>query len=83
VAGRKVRVVYKQKDRYGRILGTVYVGNRNVNEAMVREGLAWRYRYSRDRHLAALQAEAKAKKRNIWSEKHPVDPYDFRKQRKK
>jgi endonuclease YncB( thermonuclease family) len=83
VAGRIVRVKYKSKDRYGRILGTVYVGNLNVNEAMVREGLAWQYYYNKSANYRKLQAEAKARKLNIWNAKHPVDPYKYRKNKKK
>jgi endonuclease YncB( thermonuclease family) len=83
VAGKSVRVEYKSKDRYGRILGTVYVGNLNVNEAMVREGLAWQYYYNKNANYRKLQAEAKAKKLNIWSVKNPVYPYDFRKNKRK
>jgi endonuclease YncB( thermonuclease family) len=83
VAGKTVRVEYKSKDRYGRILGTVYVGTLNVNEEMIRKGLAWQYKYNKDRNLTRLQDEAKAKKLNIWSVKNPVDPYDYRKSRRK
>ena len=82
VAGKTVRVHYKSKDRYGRILGTVFIGNMNVNEEMIRNGLAWPYYYNRNKNYRKLQAEAKAKKLNIWSAKSPVDPYDFRKNRK-
>jgi endonuclease YncB( thermonuclease family) len=80
---KTVRIEYKSKDRYGRIPGTVYVGNLNVNEAMVREGLAWQYYYNKSANYRKLQAEAKAKKLNIWSVKNPVDPYDFRKNKRK
>jgi micrococcal nuclease len=83
VAGKNVLVEYKNKDRYGRILGTVYVESLNVNEEMVRKGLAWQYRYNKDKNLAKLQAEAKAKKLNIWSVKNPVDPYGYRKSRRR
>jgi endonuclease YncB( thermonuclease family) len=83
VAGKTVRIQYKNKDRYGRILGTVFVGNMNVNEEMIRKGLAWQYFYNKDNHYRKLQEEAKAKKLNIWSGRSPVDPYDYRKNRKK
>ncbi len=41
--GRDVRVAWSKKDRYGRILGTVYKGDRNVCEALVASGMAWHY----------------------------------------
>jgi endonuclease YncB( thermonuclease family) len=83
VAGKTVRVKYKRKDRYGRILGTVYVGNLNVNEEMIRKGLAWQYYYNKNKHYRKLQTIAKAEKLNIWSAKNPVNPYDYRKNRKR
>ena len=81
VAGKTVRVEYKSRDRYGRILGVVYTGRKNVNEEMVKQGLAWQYRYNRDKNYERLQNEAKRKKLNIWSQKAPVDPFDFRNKR--
>ena len=78
VAGKTVRVEYKNRDRYGRILGVVFVDGKNVNEEMLKAGLAWNYQYSRNKRYAELEAEAKRKRLNIFSEKNPVNPYYFR-----
>ena len=32
-------------DRYGRLLGTVWLGKADVNAAQIRNGLAWAYRF--------------------------------------
>ena len=45
VFGKQVRVAKKDIDRYGRIVGMVYVGDVCVNEEIVRNGLTWVYRY--------------------------------------
>ena len=46
---REVRVVVADTDRYGRTVGHVYAGTRDVNAEMVRRGAAWVYdRYNRD-----------------------------------
>jgi len=81
VAGKTVRVVYKDRDQYGRILGIVYVGRKNVNEEMIKAGLAWNYHYSTNKKYADLEAEAKRKKLNIFSERNPTNPYNFRNRR--
>jgi hypothetical protein len=62
VAGKTVRVEGAKRDRYRRILGVVYVDGVNVNEAMVKEGLAWRYHYCKDKKIrgAASGSEAEA-----------------------
>ena len=83
VAGKTVRVEYSGRDMYGRILGTVYVGRKNINEEMVRQGLAWEYRFNRNKRIKDLQAEAQRKRLNIFSERNPINPYDYRNRNRK
>lgn len=65
---REVRVVVEETDRYGRSVGHVYAGGRNVNAELVRRGAAWVYdRYNRDPALPVLEAEARAARRGLWS----------------
>jgi endonuclease YncB( thermonuclease family) len=60
IYGNTVRVVEIDQDRYGRIVGRVYVGNLDVNAEMVRRGAAWVYRkYARDPSLYDLENEAR------------------------
>lgn len=48
------------KDRYGRTIGRVHLGDLDVNAAMVRTGYAWVYRqYAKDKSLYALEDEAR------------------------
>jgi endonuclease YncB( thermonuclease family) len=52
-------------DKYGRTLGRCFVGQLNLNAAMVRDGYAWAYvKYSRD--YISLEAEARAARAGIW-----------------
>lgn len=47
IVGKRLKVTYKEKDRYGRILGKVStVSIQDVNLEMIRVGLAWYYSYS-------------------------------------
>ena len=78
VAGKTVRVEYSRRDLYGRILGVVFVDGKNVNEELLKAGLAWNYHYSRNKRYAELEAEAKRQRLNIFSERNPVSPYDYR-----
>jgi len=79
VAGKTVSVEFKNRDKYGRILGTVFVDGKNVNEEMVRAGLAWNYHYSKNKRFAELEDEARRKRLNIFSDTKPISPYDYRK----
>jgi endonuclease YncB( thermonuclease family) len=71
------RVMYT--DRYGRSVAACRVGDLDVQEVLVREGLAWAYRlYSRD-YVPAEEA-ARAEARGIWQ--GPTEaPWDWRRQR--
>jgi endonuclease YncB( thermonuclease family) len=81
VAARAVRVEQKGKDQYGRVVGIVYVKDVNVNEEMLKSGLAWRYKYNKNRRYLQLQEEAQKAKLNIWSKKNPIDPWLWRKEK--
>jgi endonuclease YncB( thermonuclease family) len=81
--GKTVTVENKGEDQYGRVLGVVYVDGMNVNEYMVRNGLAWYYRhFVNDPRLDSLELLARKDKVNIWSMKKPIPPYEFRKSRR-
>jgi endonuclease YncB( thermonuclease family) len=71
------------RDRYGRTIGDVFLPDgRNLNQELVRAGYAWWYRrYSADRRLAALEAEARAARRGLWADPNPQPPWEWRKGR--
>ena len=82
VFNKQARVIEQDKDRYGRVVGRVYVGNLDVNAEMVRLGTAWVYRqYVRDRSLYTLEDQAKAAKRGLWAlpEAERCEPWNWRK----
>lgn len=70
------------RDRYGRIVAWVHVGGRCLNEEILRAGYAWHFkRFSRDRHLAELELQARAARSGLWGDPAPVAPWEFRKAR--
>jgi endonuclease YncB( thermonuclease family) len=79
VFGKEVRIETHGKDRYGRTIGDVYVGEIFVNEKMVEDGWAWNYvKYSKSQRLADLEKQARAAKRGVWAGKSPVPPWVYR-----
>ncbi len=84
VAGKTVGVVVLGKDSYGRTDGTIYLGEQNINLAMVAAGHAWWYRYyAPDEHpLQAAEEAARAKKLGLWAQPDPIPPWDWRRQQK-
>ncbi len=80
VFGKPVRVTNKGPDRYGRTLGVVWVGDRNINLEMVKDGLAWHYKqFSKDKSLADAELEARRAKRGLWADANPTPPWEYRK----
>jgi micrococcal nuclease len=88
---RDVRVEEKGVDRYGRVLGIMYLpdhscvvgviscGPLNVNMSMVSVGMAWAYRrYLRDQRLIAVEAEARERRRGLWADTEPTPPWAWR-----
>lgn len=82
--GKTVKVEPKKKrDRYGRILGTIYVDDTiNVNAEMIAAGYAWRYKYSKNKEYGVYQEEAKERRVGLWRDENPIDPWQWRKDRK-
>lgn len=81
VAGRTVNVRAFGHDSYGRVLGNVYAAGVDVNAEQVRRGYAWVFRrFSNDKKLLALEADARAARRGLWRDRAPVAPWIWREQ---
>lgn len=85
VFNKTVTVETGKRDRYGRELGKVLAGGKDVNLEQVRAGLAWHYKaYERtqsatDRQVYAdAENEAKAAKRGLWADSAPTPPWEWR-----
>lgn len=83
IFSKDVAVIQKTKDRYGRIVGVVYADGVNVNEALLRDGMAWHYTaYDKNEDWAALQKEASRNKRGLWKQAKPTPPWQWRKEKR-
>jgi len=76
---RPVRVHTSGRDDYHRVLGRVEWAGQDVGRWLVRNGLAWSYRYRRQPGAYdAEQAEARRARRGLWSDAQPLEPRVFR-----
>jgi endonuclease YncB( thermonuclease family) len=85
VAGKTVIVEWDKRDRYGRIVGKVLVGDVDVCLEQVRVGYAWhfkRYQHEQspeDRQLyAQAEDKARAERLGLWQDKNPTPPWEWR-----
>jgi endonuclease YncB( thermonuclease family) len=75
ISRETVRVDWKKRDRYGRIIGRVYLGDRDISLEMVKDGLAWHYkRDSKEAARADMENEARKSARGVWADKDSVPP---------
>lgn len=82
VFGKTVNLDIKNNDRYGRTLAVVYLGSENINLTLVKIGLAWAYRGNTQKIYLNAEEQAKQQKLGLWADKNPVNPSDWRKQKK-
>ena len=84
IFNKNVSITYKEKDQYGRILGTIFYENENINLKMVKAGLAWHYVYfaKDNKELAEAEAAARKEKLGLWKDPNPMPPWDFRRQKR-
>jgi endonuclease YncB( thermonuclease family) len=79
VFGEIVTVDVRDRDRYGRTVGRVFVRGRDAGLEVVRAGLAWHFtRYSSDALLASAERDARSARRGLWTQSAPVPPWEFR-----
>ena len=79
VAGRIVDVHYKKLDRYGRILGTIFVDNHDINLKQIKDGYAWVYRrYCKRVDYYKAEEYARNRKLGLWYDRYPMPPWEYR-----
>lgn len=81
VVQKTVRIEYRDKDRYGRILGRVYQADQDINKLMVAKGAAWAYRqYLSDASILAAEKKARQEGLGLWAlpESEQIPPWDWR-----
>ena len=83
IGGQAVTVVPYDVDQYDRQVAMVYDEyGQNMNEEMIRLGLAWVYRkYAKNPSWNVLEAEAKGSRIGLWRRPRPIAPWRYRHQR--
>lgn len=80
IDGRDVTVVVEDVDRYGRLVGRVFVDGHDINLAMVREGRAWWYvAYAPDAlELSMAYQQARSAHLGLWASGTAIAPWEWR-----
>ena len=71
-------------DKYGRLVGIIRIGGKELNLALVQNGLAWHFKkYSKDQKYARAENLARDLKLGLWSQPAPTPPWQFRAEKHK
>ncbi len=83
VLHKTVDLYTKTKDQYGRVIAIANVDHLNVNEELLKAGLAWHFK-EHDKNPAwhEMELAARQSKIGIWSYPDPVPPWQFRKEKR-
>ena len=83
--GRAAKIDWQKLDRYGRIIGTVLVDERDINLEQVRRGCGWHFKkYQNEQSLndrlsySAAEEAARKGKVGLWADSDPVPPWIWR-----
>lgn len=85
VTGQQITVEYQKYDRFGRIVGKVWVNGIDACLEQVKGGFAWHYKkYQQEQNREDQQRYAGAENQareyglGLWREKNPNAPWEFR-----
>lgn len=79
LGGGIVRVEGTAHDQHGRLLGTLFVADRDLNRELVAEGWAWAFTgFAEDEDLVAAESAARRARRGLWADPQPLAPSRWR-----
>lgn len=82
IKGKNIICYYEQKDIYNRYLGICYLNKININQEILKNGMAIIYNpATADKHLKQLELEAKTNKIGIWQGPF-LEPKEYRRKNK-
>ena len=83
--GKEAEAICYKRDRYKRLICTVYVNGEDVALAQLDAGLAWWYRkYANDQppslrgEYASAEDHAATDRIGLWQDKDPIPPWTWR-----
>ena len=85
IKDRFVKVEKVDQDKYGRVVGKVYLEDLYVNLEVLKNGHAWWYQHFAPKERAFRLAEetAREQKAGLWRDPNPINPREWREQQKK
>ena len=90
VFSQNVKIETRDKDVFGRTLGIVKIGDEDINEFLILQGVAWHFKkYAHNQpqeeaeRYARAEQTARQNKRGLWIQDNPMPPWEYREQYKR
>lgn len=87
---KTVQVHWSKKDRFGRTVGQVMIGEIDVCLEQVRRGMAWHYKDYQDEQsiedrvlYARAEIQARERRTGLWQDPVPMEPSTFRREKRR
>lgn len=81
--GKQAILISHSKDRYGRTLGLIVIGQDTLNYELLKAGYAWHYKqYNKEQRLSEMELQARDNKLGLWVDPEPIAPWEFRRIKK-
>lgn len=81
VSQKYVSITGEEYDRYGRLLGTVWSGQTDINAVQLQKGMAWTYKFKgqiSNLEYGKIENEAKKSRAGLWSSPSQTEPWLWR-----
>ncbi|MBI3146757.1 MAG: thermonuclease family protein [Pseudogulbenkiania sp.] len=87
---QQVKVDVIEKDRYGRVVGRVWLGATDVNLEQLKDGYAWHYRFYASKNQSAgdfsryeaAEGQAREQQIGLWEGRNPQPPWEYRRSKR-
>ena len=77
--GKEIGYVENDRDRWGRVIATVYADGRDVSLELLNAGVAWHFKkYNKEERYAEAERKARQRTVGLWSEVDSVPPWEWR-----
>lgn len=87
---KTVQVHWSKKDRFGRTVGQVMIGDIDVCLEQVRRGMAWHYKDYQDEQSIedrllydSAETQARERRSGLWQDPAPMEPSAFRREKRR
>lgn len=82
ISDKQVELRDITKGKYGRFVANIYCDGVWLNIALVKSGVAWKYKESGSNDITEAEMNARRSKIGLWGKSNPIAPWEWREQKR-